>query len=250
MNEKQKPVVTVVTVVYNDSSHIENTIQSVLGQTYKNIEYIIIDGASSDGTVEIIDKYREQLTFFITEKDKGVYDAMNKSIPHIHGEWVIFMNSGDSFYDKDVLSSIFDEYDDHDELIICGDTMKVDGAEKKLAKATWEGKQKYMPSQHQSILIRARAYQSHPYDTRYRIIADYALFYDLLKPDFSRYYYYKGVIANYDATGLSSRRRMELNKEHMKLFARHLDPRFFWQATLYIKHKLFGYRQTPKYLEK
>lgn len=249
MNESVLPVVSVVTVVYNDHLHIEETIKSILGQSYPNIEYIVIDGASTDGTVEIIKKYRTQLTFFLSEKDNGVYYAMNKSIPHIHGEWVIFMNSGDTFNNCHVLEQIFNNYEDHGEMIICGDTMKVDGEEKKLSKATWEGKQKYMPSQHQSILIRAKRFVEHPYDTRYRIIADYALFYDLMKPDPKKYYYYEGVIANYDATGLSSRRRMELNKEHAVLFARKLDPRFFWEATLYIKHKLFGYRQKPKYLE-
>lgn len=250
MEKTKQPIVSVVTVVYNDCQHIEKTMQSVLGQTYGNVEYIVIDGASTDGTVDLIKNYQEKLAYFTSEKDNGVYYAMNKSIPHIHGEWVIFMNSGDIFNNENVLERIFNEYEDHGEFIICGDTLRVDGAEQKLSKATWEGKQKYMPSQHQSILVRAEAFKNHPYDTRYRIIADYALFYDLLKPDPSRYYYYKGVIANYDVTGLSSRKRMELNKEHMMLFARKCDPHFFWQATLYMKHKLFGYLQKPKYLEK
>lgn len=250
MNENSKPLVSVVTVVYNDCQHIEETIKSVLGQTYHSIEYIVIDGASKDGTVEIIKKYEPRLSCFISENDSGVYYAMNKSIPHIHGEWVIFMNSGDTFNNCEVLERIFKVYEDKGEVIICGDTMKVDGSELHLSKATWEGKQKYMPSQHQSILIRANKYKEHPYDTRYRIIADYALFYDLMKPDPKKYYYFEGVIANYDVTGLSARKRMELNREHAILFARKQDPRFFWQAALYIKHKLFGYRQKPKYLEK
>jgi len=250
MNTSSKTLVSVVTVVYNDCRHIEETIKSVLGQTYGNVEYIVIDGASTDGTVEIIKKYEPELSYFLSEKDGGVYYAMNKSITHIHGEWVVFMNSGDTFNNSEVLERIFRNYEDKGEVIICGDTLKVDGNEMRLSKASWEGKQKYMPSQHQSILVRAEAFKNHPYDTRYRIIADYALFYDLLRHNPQKYYYYEGIIANYDVTGLSARKRMELNKEHMMLFARKCDPHFFWQATLYIKHRLFGYRQKPKYLEK
>lgn len=250
MDEKQLPVVSVVTVVYNDSGHIENTLLSVIGQTYKKIEYIIIDGASTDGTVEIINKYREKVAYFITEKDNGVYYAMNKSIPQVHGEWVIFMNSGDVFFDENVLSNIFREYNDQKESIICGDTLLIDNKESKLSKASWDGPRKYMPSHHQSILIRADKIVKGGYDTRYRIIADYALFYSLLRRNPSSYYYYKGIIAKYDMTGLSSRKRLELNHEYMLLYARNYDLLFFKEAFFYYKHKLFGYRTPPKYLEK
>lgn len=249
MKENKKPVVSIVTVVFNDREHIEQTLQSVLGQTYDNIEYIVIDGASNDGTVDVIKRYEPQLSFFLSEKDNGVYYAMNKSIPFIHGEWVLFMNSGDTFDNNQVLERIFERYVDNGEVIICGDTVTVDGTVMKLSKATWEGKQKYMPSHHQSILIRAKRFIEHPYDTRYRIIADYALFYDLMRPMPDKFFYYEGVISRYDVTGLSSRKRLDLNREHAILFARKFDPQFFWQTILYIKRKLFGYRQRPKYLE-
>ena len=82
------PIISVITVCYNVASTIEKTMLSVLNQTYKNLEYIIIDGNSTDGTVDIIKKYAERLTFWISEPDKGIYDAMNKGIKLATGKWI------------------------------------------------------------------------------------------------------------------------------------------------------------------
>lgn len=100
------PLVTIVTVVLNNEAFIEETIQSVLNQTYRNIEYIIIDGGSTDGTLNIIRKYEKFIDFWVSEKDKGIYDAMNKGLKLAKGEWINFMNSGDTFYSKDTIKSI------------------------------------------------------------------------------------------------------------------------------------------------
>ena len=87
------PIISVITVCYNVASSIEKTMLSVLNQTYKNLEYIIIDGNSTDGTVDIIKSYAERLTFWISEPDNGIYDAMNKGIVKATGEVLIFMNA-------------------------------------------------------------------------------------------------------------------------------------------------------------
>jgi glycosyltransferase involved in cell wall biosynthesis len=100
-------LISIITVVYNGVSTIEQTILSVINQTYKNIEYIIIDGSSTDGTVDIIKKYEKHLIYWVSEPDKGIYDAMNKGIRKATGEWLNFMNSGDIFSDISVLKNIF-----------------------------------------------------------------------------------------------------------------------------------------------
>lgn len=101
------PLISVITVAYNAKNDLEKTIQSVLNQTYSNIEFVIVDGGSTDGSVEIIKKYEERIDKWISEPDKGIYDAMNKGIKLATGEWLNFMNAGDVFYDEDVLLNIF-----------------------------------------------------------------------------------------------------------------------------------------------
>ena len=90
-----KPKLSVITVVFNDVRHIERTLLSVLDQTYDNIEYVIIDGASNDGTLDVIKRYQHRVAKLITEPDKGIYDAMNKGLAAATGDYVVFMNSGD-----------------------------------------------------------------------------------------------------------------------------------------------------------
>ncbi len=110
MSKKTNPTFSIITVVYNDVKNIEETIKSVINQTYKNFEYIIIDGNSDDGTVEKIKKYEKEIDYWISEKDKGIYDAMNKGIKKSKGELLFFLNSNDFFYNKDVLKNIEKKY--------------------------------------------------------------------------------------------------------------------------------------------
>ena len=101
------PKVSIITVVYNGIEFLEETIKSVIAQTYPNIEYIIVDGGSTDGTLDIIKKYEAHITKWISEPDKGIYDAMNKGIDLATGDWQNFLNAGDSFVDNNVLEKIF-----------------------------------------------------------------------------------------------------------------------------------------------
>lgn len=102
-----KNLVSIITVVYNDWEGLKKTIQSVISQTYKNIEYIIVDGGSTDETVDVIKKYQDKISTWVSELDKGIYDAMNKGIRMATGEWLIFMNAGDVLADSYVIQNIF-----------------------------------------------------------------------------------------------------------------------------------------------
>ena len=94
---------SVITINYNNCEGLQRTIDSVIGQTFKDFEFIVIDGGSTDGSVDIINKNAASITYWISERDNGIYHAMNKGIAQAHGDYCIFMNSGDCFYNIEVL---------------------------------------------------------------------------------------------------------------------------------------------------
>jgi glycosyltransferase involved in cell wall biosynthesis len=119
---EDKPLISIVTVVYNGEKFLEETILSVINQTYDNIEYIIIDGGSNDGTIDIIKKYEDKIDYWISEKDKGIYDAMNKGIIKASGNLVNLLNAGDKLYDSIVIAEVVKSYKP-DIKLIYGDTI-------------------------------------------------------------------------------------------------------------------------------
>lgn len=104
---KEMKKISVITINYNNREGLEKTIKSVVSQTYLDMEYIVIDGGSTDGSIEVIDTYAKHFAYSCSEQDKGTYDAMNKGIAKATGDYVLFLNSGDVFCNKDVLQSIF-----------------------------------------------------------------------------------------------------------------------------------------------
>lgn len=113
--------ISIITVVYNDKTNIGRTIHSIISQSYKQIEFVVVDGKSTDGTLDILQKYSHKIDVLVSESDRGIYDAMNKGIKMATGEWIIFMNSGDVFYNDEVLSNVFSERIDPDVSFIYSD---------------------------------------------------------------------------------------------------------------------------------
>ena len=116
-----KPLISIITISYNAANTIERTILSIINQTYSNIEYIIEDGKSKDGTLDIVNKYKHQISAIYSEKDKGIFDAMNKALHRSTGEWIIFMNAGDTFHNNEVISNIFETQIPKEISVIYGD---------------------------------------------------------------------------------------------------------------------------------
>ena len=170
------PRLSVITIVYNNVRDIERTMRSVLNQTYANIEYIIIDGKSNDGTLDVIYRYQDRVAKLISEKDEGIYDAMNKGLDAATGDYVIFMNSGDEFYDEATVSAVFSSAPDAD--IYYGETEMINDEGKSLgqrrhkapANFTWRSFKFGMSVSHQAIYIRRSL--TEPYDRRYQLSAD------------------------------------------------------------------------------
>ena len=171
-----KPTLSVITIVYNNVKDIERTMLSVINQTYASIEYIVVDGLSTDGTLEIISRYKTKITKLISEKDDGIYDAMNKGLAAATGGYVIFMNSGDEFYANDTVANVFKSGPDAD--IYYGETEMINAIGQSLGQRrhgapeqfTWRGFKYGMSISHQAIYIRRRL--TGPYDRKYQLSAD------------------------------------------------------------------------------
>ncbi|MCX6226043.1 MAG: glycosyltransferase family 2 protein [Bacteroidia bacterium] len=183
VKEAGLPVVSVITVVYNSLSLIEKTITSIVSQSYPNIEFIVIDGGSSDGTVEIIRLYDKHISYWISEPDHGIYDAMNKGLEAASGDYVWFMNAGDRIYAADILEKIF-PFDRGSAmgkgcLVYFGDTMIVDSEYREVGLRrlrppevlTWKSFKKGMLVCHQAIIVNREI--AEPFDPQYKHSADF-----------------------------------------------------------------------------
>ncbi len=201
------PKISIITVVLNDAENFLKTVNSVSKLIYNNIEYIVIDGGSTDGTLATINDYKDLIDKSISEKDDGLYDAMNKGIDIASGDWVIFMNAGDVFVDNDILTTTFVDNDFADVNILYGDVI-----------IYYPNFERYNPSgdivdieygmqfSHQSAFIRLDYHKDYKYYTDYKLCADFYFFYYAFIQK-TRYLYLKKCIAKIKSGGLADKNR-------------------------------------------
>ncbi len=176
-----KPLISVITVVFNDEKYLEETILSVLTQTYDNVEYIIIDGGSTDGTLETIKRYDHAIDYWVSEKDKGIYDGMNKGIDLASGAWINFINVGDGFYNNEILKVVFQNIGKFHG-VIYGDTLIIyHKFQQKLKAYPFKNINFGMIFSHQSSFVSSFLYKSRKFSLNYKFAADYDFFYYLYK---------------------------------------------------------------------
>lgn len=191
-------MISVITVCYNARDCIEKTLLSVINQTYKDVEYIVVDGGSTDGTLQIIEKYRDSINTLVSEKDNGIYDAMNKAIGLAHGEWLNFMNAGDTFSDDNVLEDITKSGLMQKGSFVYSDFYADNGKVKRLIRQSYnEGKILHQSSLYKKELHNNYGlyYQTHPY-----IVSDYLFFLQVPSKEFVKFD--KPISIN-DTSGLS-----------------------------------------------
>lgn len=203
----QKPLVTVVTVVFNAVNTISETIESIALQTYDNIQYIVIDGGSDDGTLKVINKYLNNIDIFISEKDNGIFDAMNKGLLLATGSYINFMNSGDWFADNRVVENVFVE-NDFDADFIYGDTIANKRGKLKLRKANPFFKRSGINAMgicHQSIFLKTELAKKYTFDKTYYLTADYKMIYLIFKNEHPKVLYIDRAISIFDSSyGITS----------------------------------------------
>lgn len=240
----KQPLITVVTVCYNAAVTIEKTMLSVINQTYGNIEYIIIDGGSTDGTADIIKKYADRIAYCVSEPDNGIYDAMNKGIKVATGEWINFMNAGDEFYDKDVIKKFIPLINDNT-TIAYGDTMMIYSWGKMLREnLPIEAMTHSMVPGHQATLINTEYHRKHLYDISYKSSADFNFFH---KAYLSKvlFQYIPIVIVNYEAEqGMSSVNFITVHKENARVLG--IENTLKWRFSMTINIGIYYIKKIIK----
>jgi glycosyltransferase involved in cell wall biosynthesis len=202
------PLLSVITVNLNNVSGLKKTIDSVLSQVFTDLEFIIVDGASVDESIDIIKSYSDKISFWTSEKDTGIFNAMNKGIRKATGEYLIFLNSGDYFYDETVLDKIF-KSDLQDSEIIFGDTLFQYNDAKLLRKNAVEKLTfEYLIEDdinHQSCFIKRSLFDKFGlYDESLKIAADHKFFLNVLILHNTSYKYFNTVISVYNMHGISA----------------------------------------------
>lgn len=223
------PLVSVITIVYNGEEFIERTIKSVLSQSYKFIDYIIVDGGSNDTTRSIIQKYESAIAFWVSEPDRGLYDAMNKGIRASKGQYLLFMNAGDVFYDDHVLDKMIGKSDNFPD-VVYGETMMVDEAFNPLGlrsiitphklpkQLKWQNMALGMVVCHQSILVKKSI--SKEFSLEYRYCADIDWIIQALKSS-TKVVNAELIVSNYLKGGLSDKKRRASLLDRFNVLSKH-----------------------------
>lgn len=219
-----QPKLSVITIVYNNVKDIERTMLSVLNQTYPNIEYILIDGDSKDGTKDIIYKYKSRLAQFISEPDKGIYDAMNKGLALATGDYVLFMNSGDEIYAPVTVAEVFDSAASAD--IYYGETEMFNERWESLGQRRhhspenfdWQSFKYGMSISHQAIYVKRSL--AEPFNLEYKYSSDIDWIIRAAK-NASSIVNTHSYVAKYLVGGVSKKKHLASLKERFRIFTKY-----------------------------
>lgn len=238
MNDKK---ISIITVCYNEEKEIGKTCESVVSQTFKDYEWIVVDGKSSDGTLGILNAFEDYISILKSEGDDGVYDAMNKGIEIANGEYVLFLNGGDSFFSEDVLEKVFSN-DSFKEDVLYGDCCLINSnGSKKILNFSKKIKKSYFINgniNHQSAFIRKKVFGKYGnYDKKYRILADFEKWLNLISKGVA-FRKIPVVVSNYKAfDGLSSQEKTRelVKQEKEEIIKKYFKP-----------YEIFFYRYAEK----
>lgn len=212
-------LLSIITVNYNNKLGLNKTIQSLMNQSNVNYEYIIIDGGSTDGSLEIIEKNKNLINYAVSEKDGGIYDAMNKGIKYATGKYCLFLNAGDSLFDANTIENLYNEIINGDEEIIFG-SIYMEDANKPFIKHFHDFSlymASYSPMPHQSTIIQTKLLKTlKGYDVNFKILADRVFFIEAYLNN-ARFKRLNLCITRYDMTGISSTNIVLFKQEEFKI---------------------------------
>ncbi len=222
------PLVTVITIVLNRAASLEATIQSVMAQTYPHMEYIVIDGGSTDGTLEIIKKYEQRIDSWISEPDRGIYDALNKGIAAAHGDLIALLHSDDIFYATTSIEKVVEAYDDDHHMIVSPVVTLRDGRQKLIPVDASPRLARTLPFSHTCCVVPSALFRRFgSYDPRYHVAGDADFILRLLSRQVP-YTLLDTPITIMSMEGLSNRRIMTERLEYAEIYRRIYHD--FWGA--------------------
>lgn len=216
-----EPILSIITVCFRAKDEVHATMENVLKQSWKHFEYLIIDGKSDDGTAELLEQSVSDFSAsgisfrYVSEPDRGIYDAMNKGVRMAKGEWLLFLNAGDLLANEHVLEQIFTKSTDAE--IIYGDTLCIYQGSTKLYPALPLDHLVYeMAFCHQSAFVRRQLLEEHPYDISYKVCADHQFFLSMYLQK-KKFEYHAFPISIYEIAGYSDKNKMLSHKEKQRM---------------------------------
>lgn len=249
---------TVITVCFNAAEDLKKTLDSVLSQTFSDFEYLVVDGGSKDNTISLLESYKfifskaGKVFRYISEPDKGTYDAMNKGAKLAKGEWINYMNAGDSFYEDTTLQHFFSSFVQKNAGVIYGDTFQIFDFGSGIAREEdYKKDNSVMPFCHQSCFVKSELMQKFQFDLSYRIIADHDLFYRLRKANIL-FKYIPIIVAKYNGQyGLSATHPLTLRLEGLRVHQ--VTEKWYYPIALAWTYLRYGWvqpfkRHMPKWM--
>jgi glycosyltransferase involved in cell wall biosynthesis len=216
------PKISVVTINFNMATELAQTIGSVLDQDYPNIEYIIIDGGSTDGSIDVIRRYADRVVYWISERDDGRYYAMNKGVKATTGDWIIFINSGDCFHDTRVVSDVFLKEPHHNADVVYGHVLRrysKEAVEREIPAQPLSVLPLRMPCSHQSMFARREMLLDHPFSLELSIAADHDFVLRAMIAG-ARFHKVDRIISVFSTGGISDRLRFEALRQNRMVLRR------------------------------
>ena len=219
---KDTPTLSIITVNLNNHDGLKRTIDSVISQTFTDYEWIVIDGGSTDGSRELIEQYQDYFSYWCSESDKGIYNAMNKGIAHSNGKWLQFLNSGDWLYENNTLEKVFNRKWECD--IVYGNMIWVKNGVKSPRTYTDKLRFSYLLVQtinHQSSFYKRELFDSTKYDETFRIASDWAMQMKLILEN-KRFEHINQFITFFDGSGIGSQSNETVFHEKYLMFEKYV----------------------------
>jgi acetyltransferase-like isoleucine patch superfamily enzyme len=250
MNSK----ISVITVVFNDVANIRKTMESFFSQTWKDKEYIVIDGGSTDGTVEVIKEFSDKLAYWCSEKDEGIYDAMNKGIAHCVGDWINILNSGDFYYNKKSLENAITFTDINGVDVLYGNSVEIENNSEKMIIASSDTSElkKHNIYRHGSSLIRTEVQRKFLFDLMKEEMLGYALDWDMIYRVFKSGHVFKKVdviIETYQLEGTSNHPIKNVWYNYLVISQGKYNINNFIRFLVHVSKTLYGMSPFYKYLK-